>query len=203
MEGPKLAAHQPAEFGVERAERLVHEEGHRLAHDRAAERDALAVAAGKARNRPVEDRRDPQDPRRFLDAAPDLGARHGLTAQRKGDVGAHVHVRIESKELEDKGDVALGGAFGGDLFRPQEDAASGRQFQPGDHPQGRRLATAGGTKQAEELAVAHGEVGAAHRSEGAEGFLEVLDSDLGHDRYRGNFETTMNITVPSSTVANE
>ena len=26
---------------------------------------------------------------------------------------------------------------------------------------------------------------------------------LGHDRYRGNFETTMNITVPSSTVANE
>ena len=76
VQGPQLAAHEPAELGVERAERFVHEEGHRLAHDRAAERDALAVAAGEAGNRAVENRRDPQDPRCFLDAAPDLGARH-------------------------------------------------------------------------------------------------------------------------------
>ena len=112
-------------------------------------------------------------------------------------------MRVEGEELEDEGDIALGGALGGDLLRPEEDAAGGRQLEPGDHPQGRRLAAARGTKQAEEFTVAHGEVGAAHRSEAAEGFLEVLDADLGHGRYRGNFETTMNITVPSSTVANE
>jgi hypothetical protein len=40
--------HQIAELGVERAERLVHQEAFRPPHDRAAERDALAIAAGKA-----------------------------------------------------------------------------------------------------------------------------------------------------------
>ena len=44
----QLAAHHLAELGVERAKRLVHQEGERLAHDRAAQRNALAVAAGQA-----------------------------------------------------------------------------------------------------------------------------------------------------------
>ena len=44
----QLAAHEVAELGVERAERLVHEERHRPADDGAAERHALAVAAGEA-----------------------------------------------------------------------------------------------------------------------------------------------------------
>ena len=44
----QLAHHQVAELGVERAERLVHQERLRPAHDGAAERDALAVAAGEA-----------------------------------------------------------------------------------------------------------------------------------------------------------
>ena len=41
----QLDAHEVPELGVERAERLVHHEGLCLAHDRAAERDTLAVAA--------------------------------------------------------------------------------------------------------------------------------------------------------------
>ena len=63
----QLVAHQLAELGVERAERLVHQEGLRLAHDGAAERDALAVAAGEARDRLVEQVVDAQDARRLLD----------------------------------------------------------------------------------------------------------------------------------------
>ena len=63
----QLAAHQMAELGVERAERLVHQEGLRLAHDGAAERDALAVAAGEAGDRLVEQMLDAQDARGLLD----------------------------------------------------------------------------------------------------------------------------------------
>ena len=62
--------HQVAELGVERAERLVHEKHLWAAHDGAAERDALAVAAGEAGDGAVEDVVDPQEPRGLLDALP-------------------------------------------------------------------------------------------------------------------------------------
>ena len=63
----QLAAHQVAELGIERAERLVHQERLRLAHDRAAQRDALAVAARQAGDRAVEQMLDAQDARGLLD----------------------------------------------------------------------------------------------------------------------------------------
>ena len=51
----ELAHHQVAELGVERAERLVHQERLRPPDDGAAERHALAVAAGEPRDRLVEE----------------------------------------------------------------------------------------------------------------------------------------------------
>ena len=54
VEFAEFAHHQVAEFGVEGAERLVHQEGLRPADDGAAEGDALAVAAGQPRGRLVE-----------------------------------------------------------------------------------------------------------------------------------------------------
>ena len=47
-------AHPDAELRVEVRERLVHQERARLAHDRAAHRDALALAAGQLRRLAVE-----------------------------------------------------------------------------------------------------------------------------------------------------
>jgi hypothetical protein len=44
-----LGAHLHAQLGVEVRERLVEQEHLRLAHDRAAHRDALALAAGELR----------------------------------------------------------------------------------------------------------------------------------------------------------
>ena len=79
----QLLAHQLAELGVERAERLVHHEGERLAHDRAAERDALAVAARQARDRLVEQVRDAQDARRLVDLARRSRAR-GMPCETSG-----------------------------------------------------------------------------------------------------------------------
>jgi hypothetical protein len=79
----QLAHHQVAELGVERAERLVHQEAFRPAHDRAPERHALAVAAGEARDGAVEQVVDPEEPRGLLDAGADLGARLALATSGK------------------------------------------------------------------------------------------------------------------------
>ena len=78
----QLAAHDVAELGIERAERLVHHEGVRPPHDRAAERDPLAVAAGEAGDRLVEQVVDTQDAGGLLDAAPDLAP--GLPSHLSG-----------------------------------------------------------------------------------------------------------------------
>ena len=66
----QLLAHQLAELGIERAERLVHQERLGAADDGAAERHALAVAAGEAR-RPADraDVLDAQEPRDLVDPA--------------------------------------------------------------------------------------------------------------------------------------
>ena len=64
----QFAAHDMAELRVERAERLVHHECHRPAHDGAAESHALSVAAREAGDRAVEQVGDPQDARGLLDA---------------------------------------------------------------------------------------------------------------------------------------
>ena len=45
VEARELAAHRDAQLGVEVGQRLVHQERLRLAHHRAAHRDALALAA--------------------------------------------------------------------------------------------------------------------------------------------------------------
>ncbi len=82
----QLLAHQLAEVRVQRAQRLVHQERLGLADDGAAQRHALPVAAGEPADAPVEQVVDAQEPRRLLDPAPDLGARHAFVAQRKVDV---------------------------------------------------------------------------------------------------------------------
>jgi hypothetical protein len=180
VQAPELLAHQLAEGGIERAERLVHQERARAAHDRAAERHALAVAAGEARDRLVEQMVDPQQARGLLDPLPDLGPRHALRAQRVGHVAPHVQVRVEREQLEDEGDVALGRAQRRDVRAVEPDRARGRQFQPGDHPQRRGLAAAGRPEQDEELAVLDRQVDPLDRDEVGERLVQALEADLSH-----------------------
>ena len=90
----------------------------------------------------VEQAGDLQDARRLVDLLRDLLLRHALRDQRKGDVPAHVQVRIEREQLKHEGDVALRGALPGDVFAAEEDLAARRQLEAGDHAQRRRLAAA-------------------------------------------------------------
>ncbi len=125
---------------------------------------------------------DAQDSGGLLDRLADLGLRHALAFQRKADIGAHRHMRVEGEKLEDEGDVALGGALEGDVIAPQQDAPGCRQLQACDHAQGRGLATAGRPQQAEELAIGHGEARIQHGGKIAEGLVQMIDANLGHVR---------------------
>ena len=186
VELAQLVNHQVAKLRVERAERLIHQEDLRPPHDGAAQRDALAVAAGKPGDRAVEDVVDPEEPRRLLHPRLDVGARHSLADEREGDVLPDVHVGVEREELEHEGDVALRRALEGDVLPVEQDAPGGRQLQPRNHPKRRRLAAARRAEHDKELAIRDRQVGILDGDEIAELLAEVLDADLGHRASPGN-----------------
>ena len=102
-----LDAHLHAQFGVEVRQRFVEQEDLGLAHDGAADGDALALAAGELPRLAVEQLADLENLCRLGDALGDLGlgGAHGL--EPEGKVLAHRHVRIERVGLEDHGQSAL------------------------------------------------------------------------------------------------
>ena len=98
-----------AQRRVEVRERLVEEEGGRVAHDGAADRDALALAAGELAGAAIEVVGQVQDARRRC--AHLLVDRRLVLAghlEREGDVLADRHVRVERVGLEHHRELALG-----------------------------------------------------------------------------------------------
>ena len=63
MELGELEAHLHAQLGVEIGERLVEQKDLGLAHERPADRDPLALSAGKLRRPPIQKRLELQDAR--------------------------------------------------------------------------------------------------------------------------------------------
>ena len=180
VESAELAAHELAHLRVQGAERLVHQERLRLAHDGAPERHPLAVAARQRRHALVEEVLDAQQRRGLLDPSPALPARHPVALQGEGDVVEHLHVRVEREELEHERDVAARCAQRRHVLAVEQDLPGGRHLQARDHPQGRRLPAPGRTQHDEELPALDGERGIVHRHEFAEALLDVPHPDVGH-----------------------
>src|SRR6185437_816413 len=90
---------------VERRQRLVHQQDPRLREERAADRDALALAAGKRRRPPAQHRLQTEklDHLRRLDDAL-VG---GTQPQAVMQIGADVEMRKEQRILENVADTAL------------------------------------------------------------------------------------------------
>ena len=101
-----LQARRGAQFGVKVGQRLVEQQHGRFAHQRARERDTLALAARKLARPAVEQMTDTEQLRRPLDFLVDFGAGNALRLQRKGDVVAHREMRIEAVALEHHGHAA-------------------------------------------------------------------------------------------------
>ena len=148
-------ARRGAQFGVEVRQRLVEQQHGRLAHQRARERDALALAAGELTRPPVEQMPDAEQLRRPLDLLVDFGAGNALRLQRKGDVVAHREMRIETVALEHHRHAAGTRRNVVDDVAADQKVAARLLLEPADDAQERRLAAARRAQQHHELAVRH------------------------------------------------
>src|SRR4029453_5879150 len=83
----------------------------------------------------------------------------------------HVQEREQGVALEHGVDLALVGRGAGHVGPVEQDAALGGLLEPGDQPQGGRLATPRGAEQGEELAPWHLQVDAVNGGD----VLESLD----------------------------
>ena len=97
-----------AQFRIEVGERLVEQEQPGIAHDRAPDRDPLALAARELARQALQQRHDVEH--RGRTAHPAARSRFLPTfapAQPEGDVLVDVHVRIERVVLEHHGNIAI------------------------------------------------------------------------------------------------
>ena len=149
-----------ARLRVERAERLVHEDEDRLAHQRARDTDALLHAAGELVRIVVREIAEPDE----LDEMPrdlvPLLDRDAVELQRELDVADHRAPRQQAEVLEHHAGVLARlrhrRSFDGD-------ATFVRRDQSGGEPQQRGLAAAARAEQRNELTPADRRVDAVER----------------------------------------
>jgi hypothetical protein len=147
-----LGAHLHAQLGVEVRQRLVHQEHLRLAHDRAAHRDALALAAGELRAACVESTprgrgsSPPRDARSISPSAPcAIFSAKAMFSRR--------HVRVERVVLEHHRDVAVLRRQVVDVRAADADLALVISSSPATMRSSGRLAAARRPDEHDELAV--------------------------------------------------
>ena len=135
-------AHLHTQLGVEIGKRLIEQEHLGIAHNGAAERDALALAARELARLALQQALDAEDRGRVLYAFFDLGLLELPHFQSERQVGGDAHVRIERIVLEHHGDVAIHRRHFVDHPVVDADLAGSNGFEAGDHAQGRGLAAA-------------------------------------------------------------
>jgi hypothetical protein len=158
MQALDLDPHLGAQLGVQVRQRLVEQEHLRIAHDAAAERDALLLAAGQLLRLALKQFMKPEHPGGTVDRRLDLGLRCFLVAQAEGQIVVHAHMLVERVVLEHHRDVAV--ARRQIVHQPvaDPDVATGDVLQPRNHAQRRRLAAAGRADQRHELLVGNLEI---------------------------------------------
>ena len=149
----QLQLHVLAELQVERAERLVEEEHARVVHERAAERDALLLAARELPGLALREPGEADELEHLVHAPFELILRDALPLEPERDVVLDRHVREERVALEDGVDVALVRRQPDDVLVAEEDATLGRLLEAADHPQRRGLPAARRAEQREERAT--------------------------------------------------
>ena len=157
LDALELEAQVVAQLGVERRQRLVHQRDRGLAHQRAADRDALHLPArelGRRAWRACRRCAAGARPRSPCARTFGLGARPQRRAQREREVVEHAQVRVERVLLEHEGHVAQRRRGRGDVVgrRCGRWPASGC-LEAGDQAQRRRLAGAARAEQDDELAA--------------------------------------------------
>ena len=162
MQAADLGAHGMAQFRIQVRQRLVEQEHRRLAHQRAPQRDTLALSAGHLPRQLAQHVGHAQRVGCGVDPPVDLRTRHATQLQAEGEILGHGHVRVQRIALEHHRDVAVLRLHVVDAAPADQQVAIGDVLQPGDHPQQRRLAAAGRSHQHHEFAVGDLEAGPVH-----------------------------------------
>src|SRR6516162_3574794 len=148
----QLGLHEAAGLGIERAERLVHQQDFRVEGERARNRGALAHPAGKLRRIAVLEAGQPDQIDEGLRPLPAFVAREPHALQAVEDVGAH---RLPRKQREMLKDDAAIGTRRADQLALDENLAGFRGEKAADEIEQRRLAAAGGSEQRDEFTPVH------------------------------------------------
>ena len=180
MQRLDLGAHLHAKLGVEVGERFVEEEHLRLAHDGAAHRHALALAARKLARVAREVVGQPEDGGRLVHPPLDRLGRLVGQLQAERHVVLHGHVRVEGVVLEHHRDVPF---LGGDVVDhpvADTDLPAGDFLEPRDHAEQGGLPAARRADQDAELAVPDFDVDAVHDARRAERLPDAVEGYRSH-----------------------
>ena len=175
-----LDAGRDAQRRVEVRERLVEQEDLRVAHDGAADRDALALAAGKRLRQAIEIGTELQDLGGGADALVDLLLAGAGELHAERHVVVDGHVRVERVGLEHHRDAAARGRHVVHHLAVDLHRAAGDVLQPGDQAEQRRLSAAGRADEDDELAGMDVEVDALDDMHGAKRLGDGVEVDFGH-----------------------
>jgi len=178
LESLELELHLLAELEVEGAERLIEEEHRRTVDEGPSEGDALLLAAGQLPRPALLVAAQANEGEHLARSTLLLGSAHFLLAQPVADVLGDVHVGEQGVVLEDRVDVAAVGRDAGNRLAGEQDLAGGRLFEPGDHPEGRRLAAAGRPEEAVEGATGDSKGHPVDGRDIAEDLCDVDDLDI-------------------------
>jgi hypothetical protein len=179
-----LLAHFLPQLRVEVRQRLVHQAHRRLGDDRAAQRNALLLAAGKLRGLAIEKLGEPEKTGDALQPRLALLLRDLAHAQPEDDVLGDGKMRKQRIRLEHHRDVALRRRQLRHVAPADENAALIRRLETGDQAQGRRFAAARRPEQNIERAFVERErepIDRANLSFGGRPVLAyVFDGDRRH-----------------------
>ncbi len=162
LDAPELAVQLAARDGIERAERLVHQQNRRIRRERARHADALALAArqllrparGEVIDAEADERQQLADARRDTRLVPCEEARHD------GDVVVNGQVRKERDVLQHVADVApeIEWVPGGHRTPADDHLAGIGHEQPVDQLEDGALAGAAAAHEGERFALLHREI---------------------------------------------
>ena len=145
--------------GIERGERLVHQQHRRIDRQRARDTDPLRLAAGELVRIAVDEltRRQRQHRQELLGASAPSARIPTEKPRHDADILGDRHVRKKPDLLDHVADAAaqLDRVDGIGVAARDEDLAGGRRDEPVDHAQRRRLAATGRTEQHARFAFAH------------------------------------------------
>ena len=111
------------------------------------------LSGGEAGGAAGEDGAELEEVGDGADAGVDGGGGTPRLREREGEVVVDGHGVVDDRELEDLGDVALGGGEAGDVAVVEEDLAFARDDEAGDDVEERGLAAAGGAEERVGAAV--------------------------------------------------